>query len=137
MKNSKKLVSMLLVVVMMMSMSAIVLAKSQTENPITRAVGAPTSEAPYYPFTHNWSGTENYTYSDYYFKGGGEFNAYADGPFEVDFYYKDGTYVDTIVARYENGVYEALAYTYGFNYYYVVLDNKSSSDAKNATYEVK
>lgn len=97
------------------------------------AVVPPTEEAPSYPFSTNWSGTNNYTYTQYYFREG-DFDADAAGPFDAEFYFEDGTYGGTITAAYVNGSYQVRAYTDGMGYYYVVLVNNSSSAASNATY---
>lgn len=97
------------------------------------AVNPPTSEAPRYPYSANWSNTKNFTYTSYYFSEG-DFDADADGPFDAEFYYNDGTYGGTISAEYVNGGYQVRAFTTGMSYYYVVLVNNSSSSAKNATY---
>lgn len=99
------------------------------------ATSAPTKEAPNYPFTGNWSGTKNSTYTKYYFKQG-DFDADADGVFDADFYYKDGRYGGTIAAEYNHDTkkYEVRAFTDGMEYYYVVLKNQASDAARGATY---
>lgn len=97
------------------------------------AINSPTSEAPSYPYSANWSNTRNFTYTKYYFSEG-DFDADASGPFDAEFYYKDGTYGGTIAAEYLRGSYQVRAFTTGMDYYYVVLINNSSSPAKNATY---
>jgi hypothetical protein len=97
------------------------------------AVNPPTSEAPHYPYSWNWSNTVNFTYTNYYFKEG-DFDADADSPFTAEFYYKDGTYGGTIEADNVNGKYQVRATTQFMGYYYVVLINDSNSPAKNATF---
>lgn len=101
--------------------------------PVSRAISAPTQEAPYYPFTGNWSNTVNYTYTKYYFKTS-LFDAYASGSFTAAFYLKDGTYSGSISASKQGDQYHVAAYTTGMPYYYVILTNTSGSPAKNATY---
>ncbi|TCK98011.1 hypothetical protein EDC19_0417 [Natranaerovirga hydrolytica] len=97
------------------------------------AVKPPTSEAPNYPYSWNWSNTVNFTYTNYYFKEG-DFDAEAESPFTAEFYYKDGTYGGAIKADNINGKYQVRATTQFMGYYYVVLINDSNSPAKNATF---
>lgn len=106
---------------------------------LNRATSAPTKEAETYPYTKNWSGTVNYTYTNRYFglsRYGANFDASASGAFTAEFYSLDGDSLGSIVAEKRGSKYYVAGYLEAndTDYYYVILRNNSGSAAKNATY---
>ena len=100
----------------------------------TRGTSKPTSEAPSYPHSGNWSGTVNYVFTNYYFNND-NFDAEADGTFKAYIYEKDGTYVTTVYSTDQlSNKEEIRIYTYMLGDYYIKFVNTSGSAATNATY---
>ncbi|MDR1000708.1 MAG: hypothetical protein LBL96_07925 [Clostridiales bacterium] len=99
---------------------------------VIRAVDPPSQLAPYFPYSADWSGTNNYTYTQYYFLPG-TFSAQADGQFIAMFYSLDGYEIAFVDSELVNGVY-TLSEEISYLYYYVKIQNVSGSASANATY---
>lgn len=98
------------------------------------AVAPPTTRCPTRNFNENWSNTQSYAYTKYYFHGG-TFTATANTAFVADFYTKNGVFLDSVWAWMQNGKYTVNTGFEGTSVdYYVILTNKASTAAKNATY---
>lgn len=98
------------------------------------ATSRPTQECPYSVYDHDFSGTRNYTYSDYYW-GCSNIVITADSKFVVKTYRTNGSYLQTISPeRQSNGSYILQLDNYSGQNYYFVIYNRTSSPMKNATY---
>ena len=105
-------------------------AEADKLNP--QATKAPTALAPYQPYTANWSGTVNYTYTSYYFLPGG-FDTEANGTHYVDYYTAGGTHFAQVVATYSDGKYRTSVGISGGDYY-AVIHNTASGSSSSAYY---
>lgn len=97
-----------------------------------QAVSKPTALAPYQPYTANWSGTVNYTFTGYYFKAVG-FDTEANGSHYVSYYLTDGTLIGSVVAASSGGKYRTEVGLSGPSYY-AVITNTSGSSSSGAYY---
>ena len=101
----------------------------------------PTSFAPTHPYSGNWDGTTNYSYTKYYFDCYG-MKSSATTPYDVAFYYKDSStgklvYGGTGTAEIYNGSKYEYNLTVGqnyFDYYYFKFVNTGSSSASGTFY---
>lgn len=109
-----------------------------------QATSIPTELCKNYPYEHDWSGTENYSYSENFFRLDAPetyFSSYAYTPYHAEFYGIDGEYWFSVRGRERaDGSYAAsitlledLADYYNeIDYYIIMYNDASNSSAQNA-----
>lgn len=107
-------------------------APAGAEKPDPQAAQPPTALAPYQPYTADWSGTANDTFTSYYFKPAG-FETEADGSHVVDYYTANGTFLASVAATYSDGKYRTRVGISGVDYY-AVIHSASGGSVGGASY---